>query len=225
MHPRNGRVGAACHAAPLLAALAACSGYDKAMDGGSLTGETGDLDSGNGTADGGTDVEMGTYWTVDADLVVVEGVVDAASSTLWLGRRRNSSETCADQVVPLSVTPVEPLPHASVYTWWEVSWNPTALICFSEGEGGWNQPLLLGVGEMHAEIAAIVETLDEVQVQGAAAQLNATYARLPGDDRLLVYGAAGLEQAWAGEGKAATSGPLEDGTWLIRTLYSFPLTW
>jgi len=191
--------------------------------------DSGESDGGGGSAtDGGstdTDVrDMGVYWTLDADLVVVDGVVDPAASVLHLGRRRNSSETCSDTVTPIAVVAQEELPHPSVLAWWELSWDPSTLLCFAKGEGGWNQPVLLGIGAMDPEIVAVLGHVDEVTDPLAADSLNGAYATLPGDNRLFIYGAAGPLTAWHGEGDPADGAPLPDDTWLVRTAYSFPLT-
>ncbi len=187
--------------------------------------DTGGFASGDGAADGGAtggDTGPGEqWWRVDADLVVAAGAVEAASSTLSLSLVGDEGTVCTDVVTPLSAVEAD-APHASVYDWWELSWDPASLSCFESG-GPTAGQLDLGIGALDPEIRALLGRLDDVIADAAAGTLNGAYASLPGDERLFVFGAAGLPDAWTGEGTAATEAPLPDGTWRVRAVYSFEL--
>lgn len=228
MHPPRGvavsrRLALAMALALLTTACADGSVGDGAESGASDGGDDGSVD--DTASDAGTDEDMGTYWSLDADLLIEGGLVDAERSTIYLGRRRSGEQTCVDEVVPASVVAIEELPHETVLTWWEITWGVDALLCFEGGKGGASQPVLLGVGLMHPEIEAVVDSVEDVSDPQAAQALNGAYVQLAGDERLLVYGAAGPDLAWVGKGKPATSAPLSDGLWLVRTAYSLPLSW
>lgn len=225
MPPLMGARRRAAALAWILGLLGACSpgAKDGDDDGSYLDG--GSLDTDSGPTDGGVDEPDGTWWLLDGLLVVRDGAPQGAETTLTFSRRAGDETTCQDTVSPSSMVDAGQVPHTSVFTWWRVEWEPEQIACFGDGEGASRQPILLGVGEMHPEIEAVLPSLLGQGDAATAAHLNGAYLQLPGDDRLLVFGAIGPEAAWAGEGKPATAAPLADGTWILRAAYSLPLTW
>lgn len=225
MRPRTATQGRPAALAWAFGMLVACSPGVK--DGGN-TGSMADGGSTNtdsGSDDGGTDTLDGAWWLVDGQVVVVGGAPLADGSSLVFTRRSGDESTCQDSVSPTALTPAEALPHETVFTWWKVEWEPTAITCFGAGEGAARQPLMLGVGQMHPEIEAVLPSLLGETDAAAVGHLNGAYLQLPDDDRLLVFGVIGPESAWAGEGDPASAAPLADGTWLLRSAYSLPLSW
>ena len=224
MRPLVGR-GWPLWSAALLVTTACSPGAKDAGDAG-LDGDTTDLDDTGGSVDdGGSSTDPGSWWLLDATLVISEGELQADGSSLSFIRRSGAETTCQDVLSPVSVAAITPLPHESVYTWWQVDWDTSAVTCFVDGEGATRSPLLLGVGAMHPEIEAVLPSLLGTTDSEVALHLNGAYARLPEDDQLLVFGAVGLQSAWAGEGEPAVAAPLADGTWVLRSAYSLPLTW
>ena len=91
----------------------------------------------------------------------------------------------------------------------------------------WEDPLggrsfQLGVGEMHPEVVAVLDSLDGLG-DGAESSLNGAYASFDGGDTLYVFGVAGSLAAYEGAGLSAEEAPLPDGTWIVRGLYAFNL--
>lgn len=207
----------------LFAVLAGCAGENNfdvmEPDTGEATG-SGDEDTG----DGGEQSETArAYWALDADLAMVDGLPLLEGSTLGFTRREEGVDDCVDSVAPSAVLAKEALPHESVYTWWQLDWDPSGLSCFSSGEAPTRGSILLGVGAMHVEVQALIGRLDEVDDAAVAASLNGAYATLPGDGRLLVFGAAGPPEAYSGEVQPAEAAPLADGGWWVRAVYPFNL--
>lgn len=197
-----------------------CSGMasddagQEADDGDASGGDTGAAD---GSIDTGAEPE---WWRLEADLELVDGLPVAESSVLRLSVLLGTD--CVDEVVPMSVVAVEELPHETIYTWWELALPEDGWVCLGVDEGPRPGPLLVGIGAMHPEVQAVLGSMTDVQGD-AAESLNGAYAQLPGSDQLLVFGAAGPADAWTGDGVASTGAPLADGTWWVRTAYSFPM--
>lgn len=203
--------------------LAGCGGSKESDDMGGGAGDTGSQ-VGPDTGDDGEDTgDLTRSWLLEADLALVDGAPDPASSVLRLSRRVEGTVDCVDAVGLTLVEAVAPVPHDSVLAWWSVDWDGGALSCFAADSGPGAGHALIGIGVMHPEVEALLGRLEQVTADGAAASLNAAYATLDGDERLLVYGAAGTEQAYAGQGVAASQEPLADGTWLVRAVYPFAL--
>ncbi|RME20923.1 MAG: hypothetical protein D6798_19295 [Deltaproteobacteria bacterium] len=198
-----------------------CSGVDRSAG----EADTGAANDGAGAGDGGSLAgdtgAVARWWSLDADLQIVDGELDASGSTLTLSLRTEDQQVCADVVPPTSAT-ASPAPHPAVYAWWAVTWDPAALHCLDEGvplEGR----VELGIGALDPEIRVLLGRLDDVRSDDAVEALNGAYASLPADDRLLVFGAAGPPAAFEGEGSPATTAPLADGSWWVRAVYTFDL--
>lgn len=216
----------------LLASLAVglagsgCSEFgtkSQANDEGSTSADGGENDTGE--TDTGVPQDLGVYWALDADLSVVDGVIELDSASIRLRRLRNLAESCLDTVSPTSALAVEPLPHETVWTWWELQWSVDGLDCFPDGQGAANLPVRIGFGLLHSEIVAALPSSSLVQAPDTTAGLLGAYLQLPDDERLLVFGAAGSEAAWAGSGSDEEPGIVVDGLWWVRSVYSLPLTW
>ncbi len=190
---------------------------------GSTSADGGDTDTDE--TDTGIPQDLGVYWALDADLSVVDGGIDLDGSEIRLRRLRNLAESCLDQVSLSSAEAVEPLPHETIWSWWEVDWPVDDLNCFPEGQGAANLPLRVGFGLLHPEIVAALPSSSLVAAPEGTAGLLGAYLQLADDDRLLVFGAAGSEAAWAGSGTDAEPGVVGDGVWWLRSVYSLPLTW
>lgn len=225
MHPRTGSHRRAAAIAWAFGMLTACSpGFKDGGNTGSMA-DGGSTNTDSGSTDGGTDVLDGTWWQVDGEVVVSAGAPQVDGSTLVFSRRSGDESACQDVVSPTVLASDEAPPHATVFTWWRVEWDPMGITCFGAGEGAARQPLMLGVGQMHPELEAVLPSLLGETDAAALGHLNGAYLQLPGDDRLLVFGVIGPESAWAGEGEPAMAAPLADGTWLLRSAYSLPLSW
>ncbi|MCB9777793.1 MAG: hypothetical protein H6742_04455 [Alphaproteobacteria bacterium] len=199
---------------------AGCSGMaDKAG-----ADDSQDVDPGGGdTADGGGDVDSGEspeWWRLEADLWVEDGVPVLDETVLRLSVLLGTD--CVDELAADSVVVLDDLPHETVYTWWELALPADGWSCLAAGEGPRPGPIRLGVGAMHPEVLAVLGSMADVEGD-ASSSLNGAYLQLPDSDELLVFGAAGPEAAWAGEGTAVVDGTLETGSWWVRTAYSFPM--
>lgn len=215
----------------LLASLGAvlssgCGGAgDKSSFGDNGGTSTDSTTSDGGSTDTGEEPDLGQYWALDADLLVAEGQVDTTGSELRVRRLRDLEESCLDVTTLSEAEVVGELPHETIWTWWELGWEADDLGCFAEGVGAGNEPVRLGFGLLHPEIVAALPSSRLVDAPDGTAGLLGAYLQLPGDDRLFVFGAAGSEQAWAGEGVELAEGEVPDGMWWVRSIYSLPLTW
>ncbi len=202
----------------LLGGCASFGGMAKDADTGSADG-TG-LAEDSGFEEPVEDLE-GRWWSLDADLVVSDGAVVAASSELRFTLQEDAEEVCTDVVTPSAVTAVEQPPHPDVLVWLQVEWASASLTCIKDGAPSAGA-MLLGVGLMDPEIEALIGRLEEATADSADS-LNASYATVDGDDRLFVFGAAGPQASWQGDGDPLAAAPLTDGLWMVRAVYSFTL--
>lgn len=210
----------------LVGILSGCAGFevskgldDVGGDGGASTGaDTGDT--------GGSEPqELGQWWALDADLVLAKGQIELGSSSLRLRRLHELEERCLE-IEPLVVADRLADPESEwVWAWWRLDWSVEELDCFQEGQGAARAPVGFGLGALHPELRAALPGSLLVQVEGGGDALLGAYLMLPDDDRLLVYGVAGTEDAFAGAGEALTEGVLPDGALRVRTVFALPLEW
>ena len=237
--PSDRRAGCAAPArgAPVLSAgvvavslLVACSsGMDKAqgVDDADAEDDAWDEDAGGGSFDTGAtdDAEPGfSWWRLDADIVIAGGDVDPAESTLNASLLDASGvELCVLEGAQEVVTPSLTLPDELIVAWWTLGGIAWSGDCAEPG-GTELLPdtLSLGVGSLHPEIVAVLDSMPEA-TGGAAGALNGAYAQFRDGETIYVFGAVGPAGAWAGEGAVAESAPLVDGTWELRGAYGFPL--
>ena len=133
------------------------------------------------------------------------------------------AELCSLSAPLSSAEPEADPPQEWIITWWQVSvdawegdcdvWDTGELI---------PREMVVGIGRLHPEIAAVVGRMSDY-TGSSPLSLNGSYARFADAETLLVFGAAGLAQAWQGEGEAAEAAPLPDGLWLVRGAYGFPI--
>lgn len=159
-----------------------------------------------------------SWWTLRADITLKKGLPVADSASLQVALLDGLLATICEAEVSLKAAADTESPDPAIYAWWRV----TPILPTDCDEAGLVLPaeLLVGVGELHPDIQARLIT------SGAAdpATLNGAYASLDGGKTLLVYGAAGPDAAWAGEGSPADLAPLDDGRWSLRPVFSFKVS-
>ena len=188
---------------------------------GADTGSTTDAGGGDdGAEDTGPVVDVAAWWRLRATIEVVEGLAQAAGGQLEIesydAELNLRCEATAEVARVSELTPSEP----ALAAWWQVvagEWSGTCV--------DWDQPIpvasvQLGVGEMHPEIVAVLDTVEGASA-GSEASLNGAYARVESSGDIYVFGAAGLPAAFAGVGEPATLSPLPDGTWTFAPAYAF----
>ena len=82
--------------------------------------------------------------------------------------------------------------------------------------------MLLAIGLLHPEAAALVEGL-EAAADGSSETLNGAYLSFDGGETLYVLGVAGLPAAYAAEAGPDLEAPLDDGLWQVLPVYAFAL--
>lgn len=207
-----------------LTSLAAC------MDAGTEPREDGELDVPDAEGDtghaGGDGAEFlddtPTFWKLWFSVDVVDSRIDVLSSELsmtLLGP--DGAELCSASGAVDAVVERDDLPTEELVVWWEVTASAWAGSCVDAGVTiPMPSPQLLGVGSMHPEVIAVMQSVADLGA-GAESSLNAAYASL--DGTVVVYGLAGPTGAFQGEGSPASEAPLSDGHWELRPLYSFPM--
>lgn len=194
--------------------------------------EMADRPDGMGADDGGGSVDLDSglsgdgfdgfmWWRLDADLVLADGDIQTDESEFRAALLDSSgAEACSAAAILNEATSIPTVPDEALVTWWSF-----ADVTWADGcadDAGLPLSLSLGVGGLHPEIVAVLDSMPEASV-GAGTALNGAYAQLEGSDSLYVFGAVGLAPAWAGDGEAAASAPLADGMWELRGAYGFPL--
>lgn len=185
-------------------------------------GETWD-DSGE-ESDGGKDLDsQPTHWRLSATLVVSDGAVQADQSYLDVGiDDADATEMCFESASLSAVDDAAVQPPEFV-AWYEVSVDAWVSECEdTQAAVPAGSSILLGLGELHPEALALLDTLDEAD-DSADQSLNGAYASFDGGETAYIFGVGGTAEAFEGVGVAPTEGPLADGTWVILPLYSFSL--
>lgn len=181
--------------------------------------ETGQADTASAdTGDFDSDGIEPVWWSLDAAVTLVEGVPDATQSGLSLTLLAvDGAELCGDTLHVAQIVDLSAVPDPVVFSWWEISPLEPDGDCTP-----WRSPvpsdLQLGVGAMDPNIEA---NLAPAGMRELDDNLNASYASLDGGDTVYVFGVAGKDTAWLDVDLAATSGPLDDGTWIIKAIYPF----
>lgn len=205
----------------MLAGCAISKGGDAGSDTG--TGENFDtFDTGDSGQDG--DGPVPTWWTLSATLEIASGAVVSESSTVEVTvLDQEHAAICSVLAASPSVLASDELPDPTLFTWWRLGSMEWSDGCASHDVVvPTPSRFLLGVGEMHPEILAVLGSLGDVS-DSAATSLNSAYASFDSGETIYVFGAAGLVVAYDGVGEALTGPPLTDGTWLVRPIYPFPL--
>lgn len=190
------------------------------------TGFPGGMDTGPAMVDTGGSASP-TWWKLSADLDVENGEVVAATSSLELVRVDETGQPttpdCRATAVPQSVEPTSDLPDSVLVSWWTVDGGEWSEDCEQAAPDLPVAPFGLGVGAMHPDIRAVIDTLDDPRpAEGAEDTLNAAYIQLVSEGPIYVFGVAGLPAAYAAQAGPASEAPLDDGTWWVRPLYALP---
>ena len=202
--------------------LVGCSGVsdvkgsgDTAWDSGMVGGDdTGSFDTG-----GGESIDV-TYWTLGATLALSGGVPELEGSSLdvaLLGA--DSAVACAETVAIQGAVQEDDAPDAVIYAWWGLMDTGPEGDC-DDYHYNWPvpSPVYVGVGAMDANIAALLEPLGLAAFEGS---LYAAYASVDEGRTVYVYGVAGPEEAFAGEGTASQDAAPTDGVWKVVPIYPF----
>ena len=180
-------------------------------------------DSGNEDG-GGADLESEpTHWRLSATLVVSDGVVQAEESYLDVGVDDGDENELCREAASLSAVDDAAVQPAEFVAWYEVSvdaWDSDCEDTQAAVPAG--SSFLLGLGELHPEALALLDTLDEAD-DSADQSLNGAYASFDGGESAYIFGVGGTAEAFEGVGETPTEGPLADGVWVILPLYSFSL--
>ncbi len=173
--------------------------------------------------DTGADTVLPVRWNLDAELSVQDGALQGAESELKVRLLDDEGLIVCTAVSSLAlVSEGDSPPEGLVVSWslqpgvWDGDCGELLPSSFMSGQ-------VLAIGELHPEAAALLDNMSGLG-DGAEESLNGAYfAESSTLDPLYVYGVAGLESAYLGEGLPAESTPLEDGLWVLRPVYSFPL--
>lgn len=180
------------------------------------------LDSGQMDGDSGLDadgVQDELWWTLSATLVLQKGEI-VPESTFSVTLRNGAGEPVCEQPTDFVFRSVEAAtpPYESLLTWWTVQLEPTGTFCDGEMDW-WQQPVHLGVGEMHPDVLAASETMDTLHARD---HLNGAYIAFDDDPELVMaFGVAGTAAQFSAEQGPAQKAPLDDGEWNLMSVYWF----
>lgn len=200
----------------LLLLLSGCSEQNLTKGTFNDTGDAADTGGGDGSNDSAEDTGPDTLpasYTVEASLVIQEGVAvteGAAVSALVIGDD-GATVLCT---VPLEAAGVvvDEAPDPDIGAWWAVEVEPVDSSC-----APLPRTLHLGIGVMAPDVLA---QLGAVGMDAYAASLFGAY--IAGEDgTVYVYGWAGTEADASGDDPAAL--PLPDGVYGLHPLYLLPL--
>lgn len=190
--------------------------FDRADTGAGFASGEDDTDDEN-QLDTGESGDEPIWWSLGSALVLEKGV-PSVGSELTITPLTEAGEPLCETPDALVVTAVteEISPYKEILTWWRLTLDAPDTPC-----GGVALPvgdsLLLGVGEMHPDISAAIESIDDLN---DSLPLNGAYASLD-EEAVFVFGVAGQERAFAGKGEVAESVPLADGRWRVEPVYWF----
>jgi hypothetical protein len=198
----------------LLLSLAACADYSMAADNDSDGSVEDTADSLPDTDDDDTDAAAPPdFWSVDGELSLVEGVPEAAASTLTLSSWVAGEVSCA-RVVPVeSALSAEAPPESGAIVWWTLA--------VGDGETpdppcDFERPSVVEIGFAPPD-ARLQPAMDEQGLGEAYA-----YSVLIGGDPVFVFGIAGTEDNLAGR-TAVDAAVVPDGTYTIVGLQLLPV--
>lgn len=164
------------------------------------------------------------WWWLHASLSIAKGELVPGTSEIQVELRDESQAfICMETFQIAEATPLKS-PSDSILTWWT--------LVPGTGDGGCieksaTMPLpeqfQLGVGDMHPEISAVLGSVSQVE-DGAESILNAAYVSFDDPETVYVYGVAGLEASYSGEGSLQLETPLSDGAWVVLGVYAFAVT-
>jgi hypothetical protein len=218
----------------LLPGLWACSSKFsvlEAMD--TAGGSEATLEDSSGADSGGSDEELSgaAWWKLGATLDIradeAGGVQpELLTSLISASLLDSQGALLCSGIAPIGqVMEIAPTPDPLIITWWWMERGEWSTDCtlpeLEEEMADLPHQVLLGVGDMHPEIAGALGAVEGLQ-PGAAATLNGAYASLE-DEVIYVFGVAGTEEAMEGAEGPAVGSPLKAGRWLITPVYSFPL--
>ena len=207
----------------VMGSLLACSSQDMALASAADTSSGADdaLDTGDTTADDDTDA---MWWKCSANLHLSEGAIDLDHTLLSVSFFDSEmKEMCLVEASATKADAVDETVDPALLALWEFVPGDWTGDCESETlSGQLPSSIQLGVGALDDEIVAVMGTSDLVS-DGAESSLNGAYASIDGGTTLWVYGLAGTLAAYDGLGATQTETPLDDGMWLLRPLYSFPI--
>ncbi|MFT4974213.1 MAG: hypothetical protein ACI8S6_000095 [Myxococcota bacterium] len=201
-----------------LALACAESNTTSRADSGLLDG-TDDNSMSTDTADPDQDSGAALWWTLRAEIPIGDGLPQTKSASLTVTLLDADLAPVCEAAAPvLSIEPAE-APDPTIYAWWSLSTGPIKDCIYRAPE--LPDPLLLGVGAMHPELRAALSVSGEADPDA----LSGAYVSLDGLQTLLVFGAAGLPEAWEGDGAPADkTTPLADGSWSLRPVFTFRLS-
>ena len=193
-------------------------------DGAATGADTGGGADAGGGADGAEDtgpvIEAAAWWRLRSHIVVVGGAPQSSGGQLEVSSYDGALNLRCDATASIARVSELVASEPELVVWWQVvagEWSGTCV--------DWEQPVpvasvQLGVGEMHPEIIAVLDTVEGASA-GSDGSLNGAYARVESAGDIVVFGAAGLPAGFAGTGTPADAAPLADGTWTFAPAYSF----
>jgi len=205
-------------------AMAACGNAESAfgdrapslndVDGATDNTASSPTDAEEPPADTGTTAEP-AWWSVDAELVVTSGALDADAST-WRVTLWGEDEMvlpCSFDVPIAGAIVAEPpeVEAGTLLTWWELELDEGVLL--PECPEWPAAQLAVGLGPYDGRLDPASDAHEWLDLD-----LYGLYLQLSPADDVLVVGVAGTEEQFDGETGAVVGPPLADGTYVATTL-------
>jgi len=164
------------------------------------------------------------WWWLHANLSISKGEIILEESSLQVELQDEFQNFICIETFPIAEIVPEKSPSEVIYSWWSLVPGTGAGGCAEKVK---TMPLparlQLGVGDMHPEISAVLGSVSQLS-DGAESIVNGAYVSFDDPETLYVYGVAGLEAAFNGEGSLQEEAPLSDGDYTVLGVYAFAVT-
>lgn len=218
----------------LCAVVAVTTGCGSAAEKGLAAGADGTADAGADSGDSATGVGADSgaedaggllpavWWRLGASIEIVDGQVSEEQTTLLLESLDEDRQIRCTAEAPVERMTLLGPPEPEIFVWWQVVPGAWSGDCVDLGEVVSVAGFQLGIGELHPELRAVIGSVEEAE-PGSEESLNGAFARIETGADVYVFGLAGVEAAYRGEGDPAVDAVLSDGTWLVQPVYSFSI--
>ena len=165
-----------------------------------------------------------SWWSLQATVLVEETLPVPEDTTLTASLISDeadpTSPICTATFVPSSMEDQDP-PDATIFHWWQVTLGEATGDCSAPQLGWFADSIEIGVGELHPDIAALLEPAGYEHLEG---YLYGAYMRQSDDDdSVWTWGIAGSNASFDSDQESVGEAPLPNGTYQLVPFYLLPL--
>ncbi len=181
--------------------------YDENYDD---TGETGEL-------------RVPSWWLLEAELLVEDQaavVGDAQVTSSLLDELADSADSICSMTQAVASITEEKSPDEMIFHWWDLTLAGGEGTCNAAQADHLPQQLHLGLGQLHADIAALLEPTG---YEGMDEHLYGAYVQLLGEEDIWAFGIAATGAGFDADQEAVDEAPIPNGTYQVVPVYLLPL--